>query len=71
VLAISDDGPGFDKNELPNIFERFYKGKKGNFGLGLSISKNVIERLNGKISAENLQKGALFKIELPVIQVNH
>lgn len=68
VLAISDDGPGFDKNELPNIFERFYKGKKGNFGLGLSISKNVIERLNGKISAENLNKGALFKIELPIIK---
>lgn len=71
VLAISDDGPGFDKNELPNIFERFYKGKKGNFGLGLSISKNVIERLNGKISAENLQKGALFKIELPTINKAH
>lgn len=68
LLTISDDGPGFDKNELANIFERFYKGKKGNFGLGLSISKNVIERLNGKISAENLQNGALFKIELNMIK---
>lgn len=64
-LTISDDGPGFENNDLPNIFERFYKGKKGNFGLGLSISKNIIEKLNGKISAGNLKSGALFVIELP------
>ncbi len=67
-LAISDDGPGFATNELPNIFERFYKGRKGNFGLGLAISKNVIEKHNGKIIAENTATGALFKVELPVIQ---
>lgn len=65
-LTICDDGPGFESNELPNIFERFYKGKKGNFGLGLSISKNVIEKLNGKITAENSKSGALFTIELPI-----
>lgn len=65
-LTISDDGPGFESNELPNIFERFYKGKKGNFGLGLSISKNVIEKHNGKITAENSESGALFIIELPL-----
>lgn len=65
-LTISDDGPGFEANELPNIFERFYKGKKGNFGLGLAISKNVIEKHNGKITAENSASGALFIIELPV-----
>ena len=65
-LIISDDGSGFKDNELPNIFERFYKGTKGNYGLGLSISKNVIEKLNGKISASNSIPGALFIIELPV-----
>jgi len=65
-LIISDDGPGFESNELPNIFERFYKGAKGNCGLGLSISKNVIEKLNGKISASNSKTGALFLIELPI-----
>lgn len=66
-LAVSDDGPGFEANELPNIFERFFKGKKGNFGLGLAISKNVVEKHNGKITAENTATGALFKIVLPVI----
>jgi len=69
-LIISDDGPGFGFDELPNIFERFYKGTKGNCGLGLSISKNVIEKLNGKISASNSKLGALFIIELP-IDINH
>lgn len=69
-LIISDDGPGFKNNELPNIFERFYKGTKGNFGLGLSISKNIIEKLNGKIIAENSNMGALFIIELPMYRIS-
>ncbi|MDF2520495.1 MAG: histidine kinase [Clostridia bacterium] len=68
-LNISDDGQGFDPNELPSIFERFYKGKKGNFGLGLAISKNIIEKHNGHISAANADVGAMFTIELPIIQV--
>lgn len=66
-LMISDDGPGFEASELPNVFDRFFKGKKGKFGLGLAISKNVVERHNGKISAENSESGALFIIELPVV----
>lgn len=68
-LIISDDGPGFEVNELPNIFDRFYKGKKGNYGLGLSISKNIIEKFNGKISAGNLEAGAFFLIELPIFKI--
>ena len=65
-LAISDDGPGFETTELPNVFQRFYKGKNGNFGLGLSISKNVVEKLNGTIHASNSISGALFIIELHI-----
>lgn len=67
-LTISDDGPGFDENDLPNIFERFYKGKKGNFGLGLAISKNVIEKHDGNITAGNSSAGAVFIIRLPIVQ---
>lgn len=69
LLTISDDGVGFQKNDLPNIFERFYKGKKGNFGLGLPISKNIIEKHNGEIIAKNSDSGALFIIELPLIKI--
>lgn len=65
-LCISDDGPGFKLEELPNIFDRFYKGSGGNFGLGLAISKNVIETHKGSITAQNSEHGALFQIELPV-----
>jgi signal transduction histidine kinase len=68
-LTISDDGPGFDANELPNVFDRFYKGKKGNHGLGLSISKNIIEKFNGKITAGNSETGAFFLIELPILKI--
>ncbi|HYE83940.1 MAG TPA: HAMP domain-containing sensor histidine kinase [Clostridia bacterium] len=64
---ISDDGPGFGYNELPNIFERFYKGVKGNFGLGLAISKAVVEKHNGKLTAENSGTGAAFILDLPVL----
>lgn len=67
-LSILDDGAGFDTKELPNIFDRFYKGKKGNFGLGLAIAKNVIESHKGKISATNTKSGALFVMELPVVK---
>ena len=65
-LSISDDGPGFGPDELPNVFERFFKGKKGKFGLGLAISKNVIEKHHGVITAQNSESGALFKILLPL-----
>jgi len=65
-VLVSDDGPGIDEKELPYVFERFYKGKKGNFGLGLAISKNVIEKHRGQISAENSGSGAVFKVVLPI-----
>lgn len=68
-LCISDDGPGFDEADLSNVFERFYKGKKGIFGLGLTIAKNVVEKHGGSIMTENSQTGALIKIVLPLYQV--
>ena len=68
IIEVKDNGIGIPQKDLPYIFERFYKGKKGNFGLGLSISKNIIERLHGGISAENSENGALFLIELPIIE---
>ncbi|NTV91289.1 MAG: HAMP domain-containing histidine kinase, partial [Clostridiales bacterium] len=64
-LVISDDGPGFEADELPHIFERFYKGKKGNSGLGLAISSSIVEKHNGRIMADNGNPGAIFTILLP------
>lgn len=64
VIRISDDGKGITKQDLPYIFERFYKGKKGSFGLGLSIAKSAVEYMGGTIVAYNGPKGATFDINL-------
>lgn len=62
ILQISDDGDGIPSGDMPYIFERFYKGKDGNFGLGLAIAKSAAELLRGKIKAYNNEKGAVFEI---------
>jgi signal transduction histidine kinase len=66
-IIISDDGEGFDKEEIKYIFERFYKGKNGNTGLGLSITKVIVEKHGGTIEAGNSSGGgAVFKIKIPL-----
>ncbi len=59
-IIIEDSGKGFDKNDLPHLFERFYKGKnssKDGIGIGLALSKSIIERQKGTLRAENSPKG--------------
>ena len=69
AITVRDDGPGFSMEDLPHLFERFYKGKKGKFGLGLSIAKAIVEKHGGAIRAENgVDGGAKFLVELPVVQ---
>lgn len=63
-VEIADDGDGIEEEELPHLFERFYKGKKGNFGLGLAISKSAIESMGGSLEAFNRQ-GAVFLLRMP------
>lgn len=64
IIRVSDDGPGIDLKDMPHLFERLYKGKNGNFGLGLSITKAVVDAHNGSIRAENTKSGALFTLTL-------
>ena len=65
-ISVSDDGAGIESGILPHVFERFYKGKGGNTGIGLSIVKSIIEQLGGNITAENSNAGgAVFTINLP------
>lgn len=59
-IIITDNGPGIDKEDLPYLFERFYKGKNSNnqsFGIGLALARMIIVNQNGTIKAENAQKG--------------
>jgi signal transduction histidine kinase len=65
-LLISDDGAGFKDAEESKLFDRFYKGEKGNIGLGLSITKAIIEGHGGRIKAYSGDTGgAVFEITLP------
>ncbi len=65
-IVIKDNGTGIDKDDLPHIFERFYKGKNssGNsFGVGLALARMIITGQSGTIKAENRKdKGAKFTI---------
>lgn len=64
-IDVIDDGPGFQTNDLDMIFDRFYKGKKGKHGIGLSIAKTIIESQGGSIKADNhIDGGAVFRIKL-------
>lgn len=68
-ITISDNGEGIEKSELKNIFKRFYKGKNSinpkSIGIGLSLSKKIIEAHGGSITAESeLGKGTIFNIIL-------
>lgn len=64
-IEISDDGAGFDKDDIAHVFDRFYKGKDGNHGLGLAITRSIIERHGGTVTAKNKNGGgACFIISL-------
>ena len=66
-IKIRDYGSGIDKQDLPHIFERFYKGKNSSsesVGIGLALAKSIIESNNGYISVESqVGNGSLFIIK--------
>mgnify|MGYP000985099054 CR=1 FL=1 len=66
-LFVEDDGEGIEAHDLPHIFERFYKGAKGNTGLGMTIVKAIAEGHGGTVSAgkSGALGGALFKLSIP------
>jgi len=65
TIRVLDDGPGFEEDKLPHVFERFFKGKNGLTGIGLSIVKSVVEQHKGSATAENGEEGAILTISLP------
>ena len=68
TICVSDDGCGIEPESMPHIFERFYKGRGGNHGIGLSIVKSIVEQHKGAITAKNnIKGGAEFTITLPII----
>ncbi|HED03269.1 MAG TPA: HAMP domain-containing protein [Candidatus Fraserbacteria bacterium] len=72
-LGVSDTGSGLRPNELPKIFERFYRGDRsrsrasGGSGLGLAIARGLVEAHGGQIWAESPPgQGATFTLSLPI-----
>lgn len=68
-IVIHDSGSGFEEEDLPHIFERFYRGNSKNatgYGIGLSLCKMIIVRQGGTIVAKNHpQGGAIFVLRFP------
>ncbi len=72
ILSIWDKGKGIDKNELPYIFDRLYTGEKSRnrnlqgSGLGLSIVKNMVQHMNGSITAKSIPyEKTIFTVKIP------
>ena len=71
IVSVSDTGVGIPKDELPRVFERFYKADKaragGGTGLGLAIAKHIVEAHGGSIWAQSEEgKGSTFGFSLPI-----
>jgi len=69
VISIKDNGVGIDKELITKVFDPYFTTKKDSMGLGLYMSKMIIERhLKGTIKIERLKKGTKFSIYLKAIR---
>lgn len=74
VIRVKDQGVGISADDLPHIFERFYRSDsarskvdEGGYGLGLAIAKKIVEEHSGKIAVKSAPgRGSEFKITLPI-----
>ena len=68
TLTIEDDGAGIPEADLPYVFERFYRGGTGGFGLGLPICKDLVGRMGGDVSISS-EEGAGTRVEISLPRV--
>lgn len=70
LLVVADDGPGIPAEDLPHLFERWYRGKRARYpgsGLGLAIARTIVEAHGGRIWATSEEgKGSVFSFALPL-----
>jgi two-component system, OmpR family, sensor histidine kinase BaeS len=69
VLEVEDSGQGIAPEDLPHVFDRFYKARdSGGMGLGLSIARSLVEAHGGTISAHSpVGHGTTIRVILPVV----
>lgn len=72
-ISVQDNGPGISSEDLPYVFDHFYRGEKsrdrksGGTGIGLAITKQLVENHGGNITVESqINKGSLFHVDLPL-----
>jgi signal transduction histidine kinase len=69
LVSVSDRGPGIPSDSLPRLFERFFSTKREGMGMGLAISRSLVEEHGGRIWAENgKESGAVFRFSLPPME---
>src|SRR5207244_13136508 len=69
IVAVEDAGAGFGEAEAPRLFEAFYTTKPGGLGMGLSISRSIIDNHRGRLWATaNVDHGATFHFALPAMR---
>jgi nitrogen fixation/metabolism regulation signal transduction histidine kinase len=67
VISVSDNGPGFQRELLPRIFDPYVTSKPRGTGLGLAIVKKIVEEHGGRIEADNRPEGGgRVRVMLPV-----
>jgi PAS domain S-box-containing protein len=66
LIAVRDSGPGLDMKSLNRLFDTFYTTKPQGLGIGLAISRSIIEAHGGRLWAENALRGAVFQFALPI-----
>ena len=69
IVSVEDNGKGIDDDAIMQIFNPYFSTKKGSIGLGLYMSKMIVEQhLNGQITVEHLNRGCRFSVILPAPQ---
>ena len=67
LIEVRDSGPGLDPNDFNQLFEAFYTTKPQGLGIGLTISRTIVEAHGGRLWAKpNEPRGAVFQFSLPV-----
>jgi signal transduction histidine kinase len=70
ALEVEDSGPGIAQEDLPHVFDRFYKARDSSgMGLGLSIARSLVEAHGGTISAHSaFGQGTMIRVILPIVE---
>lgn len=72
ILEVEDQGPGVPQEKMEEVFEIFYTTKVGGTGLGLPISRRIVEGLGGTLALVPKEPpGALFRAVLPILEPRH